>query len=165
MEHFNETIAANCTANCSYIVYNTSYYGLSYEHGKHIFPLVKSNLYPGFTRDCEVRNAPVSFFSVFAVMFAGVTGIMAGANVSGDLKNPSTSIPRGTLIATATTFLTYATIFICTAMTTERGLLYRDCLYMMAIDVSGGYVIFAGALLVTGCACLNCLLGKISAML
>lgn len=95
------------------------------------------------------------------VLFAGVTGIMAGANVSGDLKNPSTSIPFGTFTGCGISFVVYTVMFFFTAMTTDKALLKRDCLYMIEIGIgsSGGYIIMIGALLVTLCACLNCLIG------
>ena len=112
-----------------------------------------------FTKFTLIKNHKNQFYIL--VLFAGVTGIMAGANVSGDLKNPSTSIPFGTFTGCGISFVVYTVMFFFTAMTTDKALLKRDCLYMIEIGIgsSGGYIIMVGALLVTLCACLNCLIG------
>uniref|UniRef100_A0A7N6FDN9 Solute carrier family 12 member 2 n=1 Tax=Anabas testudineus TaxID=64144 RepID=A0A7N6FDN9_ANATE len=63
------------------------------------------NLGPDF-RDEE------TFFSVFAIFFPAATGILAGANISGDLTDPQSAIPKGTLLAILITGVTYVAIAI-----------------------------------------------------
>lgn len=83
---------------------------------------LKGNLWPKYSFD-YTTGAAQSFQTVFAVLFNGCTGIMAGANMSGDLKNASRSIPFGTLAACGTTFLVYIVIFTLSSWTTTRGML------------------------------------------
>ncbi|XP_061231811.1 solute carrier family 12 member 3 isoform X5 [Neopsephotus bourkii] len=53
------------------------------------------------------RGPEGSFFSLFSIFFPSATGILAGANISGDLKDPAVAIPKGTLMAIFWTTLSY----------------------------------------------------------
>ncbi|CAG0881632.1 unnamed protein product [Darwinula stevensoni] len=68
--------------------------------------VAKRNLYSKYGPS-GISPKDQDYFSVFAVFFPAVTGIVAGANLSGDLKNPSSAIPKGTLGAVFLTYLTY----------------------------------------------------------
>uniref|UniRef100_A0A671TWU5 Solute carrier family 12 member 3 n=1 Tax=Sparus aurata TaxID=8175 RepID=A0A671TWU5_SPAAU len=56
------------------------------------------------------RGKEGSFFGMFSIFFPSATGILAGANISGDLKNPTVAIPRGTLMAIFLTTISYIII-------------------------------------------------------
>uniref|UniRef100_A0A8C1Y5R0 Solute carrier family 12 member 9 n=1 Tax=Cyprinus carpio TaxID=7962 RepID=A0A8C1Y5R0_CYPCA len=80
---------------------------------------LKNNLGPQYSLDYST-NTMMSFATVFAVMFTSCTGIMAGANMSGELKNPSESIPKGTIIAVSYTFTVYLLLFLLLSSTCDR---------------------------------------------
>ncbi|XP_066507081.1 solute carrier family 12 member 2 isoform X2 [Hoplias malabaricus] len=61
--------------------------------------IMMENLLPDFRGE--------TFFSVFAIFFPAATGILAGANISGDLADPQMAIPRGTLLAILITGVVY----------------------------------------------------------
>lgn len=99
---------------------------------------------PGITENWGPGYAPgQSFWSVFAIFFPAVTGIMSGVSMSGDLREPSKSIPRGTLQATVITFFVYAAIMIWLAVNAPRSELIGDKLVMERIAFVGP-LIFAG---------------------
>ncbi len=75
-----------------------------------------------------------SLFTMFALFFPAVTGIMAGANMSGDLKNPGKSIPRGTLWAIGVTAVVYAVMAFFLAASRSADALVSDNL--IAADIA-----------------------------
>ena len=56
---------------------------------------LKNNTFPSYENG-------YGWFTTFGVFFPTVTGVLAGINMSGDLRQPSTDIPNGTLAALGT---------------------------------------------------------------
>ncbi|MDJ0691086.1 MAG: amino acid permease [Xenococcaceae cyanobacterium MO_188.B32] len=77
------------------------------------------------------------FWTVFAVFFPAVTGIMAGVNMSGDLKDPIRSIPTGTLAAVGTGYLIYMILPIFLAIRADTASLINNPLVMQKIAIWG----------------------------
>jgi len=84
-----------------------------------------------------------SFFSVFALLFPAVTGIMAGVNMSGELKNPARSIPNGTFAAISVSGLIYVAIALILAAGVPRaellgeGFVMKDYAFSPALVYAG----------------------------
>jgi len=82
------------------------------------------------------------FWNVFAVFFPAVTGIMAGVNMSGDLKNPTKSIPVGTLAAVGTGYLIYMILPIVMATRADATTLLEEPLIMKETALWGPAILF-----------------------
>lgn len=91
---------------------------------------LRNNLFPHFTSGAAGSGSPEevkeTWSSVFGVLFPAVTGVLAGASMSGDLRKPSKSIPKGTNWSLLCTFLIYAVVFVILAGTTARTSFYLD---------------------------------------
>ena len=74
-----------------------------------------------------------TFFTMFALFFPAATGIMAGANMSGDLRDPGRSIPRGTLSSILVTGLIYLLIAVALGGAADRQALLEDSLVMKTL--------------------------------
>ncbi len=100
-----------------------------------------------------------NFWIVFAVFFPAATGIMAGANMSGELKNPKKSIPTGTLWAIGVSFIIYILLaFWISRSATEEELLNNY--YIMVEKAYVGPVIIAGILGATFSSALASIIGS-----
>ncbi|REK06722.1 MAG: amino acid permease [Planctomycetota bacterium] len=88
--------------------------------------LLQQNVDPHF-------SPGTSLFTMFALFFPAVTGIMAGANMSGDLKNPGRSIPLGTLSAVAVTAAVYLSLVLMLGAARPASVLVGESLVMGTI--------------------------------
>ena len=83
------------------------------------------------------------FWTVFAIFFPAVTGVMAGAAMSGDLREPSKSIPYGTIGAIVLTFVVYVGQILWLGESASREELIGNPLIMEEISIYGP-LIYAG---------------------
>lgn len=93
------------------------------------------------------RTAPKGFWYVFAVFFPAVTGFTAGIGMSGDLKDPRKSIPKGTLLAVATGTFIYLLIPVFLAVTTKMS---PESLANGGVETWSKVAIFGSLLVVPG---------------
>jgi amino acid transporter len=84
------------------------------------------------------------FFIVFAIIFPAFTGMTAGVGLSGDLKNPAKSIPKGTIIATISGLILYVLISYKLVTSVSTDMLLDKQLVMAEVAVWGKYIIPIG---------------------
>lgn len=110
--------------------------------------------YPGGESD----SGGTDFWIVWAVFFPAATGIMAGANISGDLESPRRSIPRGTLAAVAVSLVVYVVLAVWLAASATEDELVNN--FEVMIDKSAwGPAVVAGLLGATFSSGLSSIVG------
>ncbi len=110
--------------------------------------------YPGGSGQTGGTN----FWYVWAVFFPAATGIMAGANLSGELESPRRSIPRGTLAAVAVSLVVYLLLAVWLATSATEAELVTN--FEVMIDKAAwGPAVIAGLLGATFSSALSSLVG------
>ena len=97
-----------------------------------------------YSLDSAVFRNKDSFFIVFAIIFPAFTGMTAGVGLSGDLRKPSKSIPRGTTIATFTGMIVYFFVVFKLASSASVEDLLNNQLIMGKIAIGGAFIIPLG---------------------
>ncbi|PGH05400.1 solute carrier family 12 (potassium/chloride transporters), member 9 [Blastomyces parvus] len=97
------------------------------------------NLLPRLTKGAagsQIRGRE-TFQGLFGILFPATGGIFAGASMSGDLKHPSKSIPKGTLCGLGVTLFTYTVVILSMACSITRTSLYNDVNIIQDTNASG----------------------------
>lgn len=105
------------------------------------------NLLPHFTKGAagSESSSRETFRSIFGLLFPATAGIFAGSADSGKLKNPSKSIPKGTLQGLLLTFGLYTLVVLTISGGVSRHYLYTDLNVLQDINMSK-YLVLVGAL-------------------
>lgn len=130
---------------------NIDYTGFSWE-------TLQENMWPKFTATNGLEGPKESFETVFGVLFPACIGILAGASMSGDLEDPSKSIPKGTLWAVGSTFCVYTCIVILMGGSISRSTMYTDLSVLQDVSVSPLFIA-SGALAASVFATLGSVIG------
>lgn len=99
---------------------------------------LKQNLLPHLTRGAagsQIKGRE-TYSDLFGILFPATGGIFAGASMSGDLKNPSKSIPRGTLSGILLTFVFYALVILAMAASITRQSMYKNVNVIQDVNLS-----------------------------
>ncbi len=80
-------------------------------------------------------SGSLGFWLVFSIYFPAVTGMEVGVSMSGDLREPSISIPRGTFLAIGVTFIIYLLQAVWFARNASLEALRSNTAIMMEISI------------------------------
>ncbi|NQV05149.1 amino acid permease [bacterium] len=90
----------------------------------------------------------LGFWVLFAIMFPAVTGFTQGVSMSGDLRDPSGSLPKGTFAAVGLSTIVYVAVAILLAGTVTQQMLVDDTSSMGTV-ARFGFLIDAGVIAAT----------------
>ncbi|KAH3672061.1 hypothetical protein WICMUC_004462 [Wickerhamomyces mucosus] len=101
------------------------------------------NFMPHLTKGAagSLLNSKETFNDLFGIFFPATAGIFAGASMSGDLRKPSKSIPKGTLWGLVLTFFCYSLVILALGSSVPRSLLYKDVQIIQNINISAPIIL------------------------
>ena len=111
---------------------------------------------PGAVSLMDKIEQPDSFIVVFAIVFPAFTGMTAGVGLSGDLRNPRKSLPRGTLWATVAGMIVYMAVVFKLHISASPEAMAEDQLIMAQIAVWGPAILIGLC-----CATLSSAIGSV----
>ncbi len=92
-------------------------------------------------RNWNAPSGQFNFWMLFALFFPAVTGFTQGVSMSGDLRDPGKSLPRGTFLAVGVSILVYLSVALVFAgalpndlMTSDYGAMQRVSRWRVFID-------------------------------
>lgn len=104
-------------------------------------------------------GSSLTFWGAFAMFFPGMTGIESGMSMSGDLRNPSRSIPIGTLLSITIVYFIYLgiAIFLSSCVPPE---LLRSYPFILYYTSKAGFLIIMGIWAATISSALGVIVGS-----
>jgi solute carrier family 12 (potassium/chloride transporter), member 4/6 len=99
----------------------------------------------------------VEFHYLITIFYPAVIGFFSSASKSQDLKNPSTSLPKGTLIAILIASSIYLSIIVLIGSVCERTELLNNFGILFSIGWPTSYLITVGVIIITSGAALQCI--------
>ncbi|KAJ1653690.1 hypothetical protein IWQ61_006240, partial [Dispira simplex] len=118
---------------------------------------LQENFWPEFSAVSPGNHETQSYHSIFSLIFPACIGMMAGVSMSGDLRKPGKSIPRGTLAGMALTITVYLLVVVGLGCTTSRHSLLHNYNILQEISVVPK-VIAVGSLSTAFTSTLTCLI-------
>jgi len=100
--------------------------------------------------DPSPRSDALPFWAVFAIFFPAITGFTQGVSMSGDLKNPTRSLPLGTFLAVGVSLAVYLVLpFVFAGSATQAQLMDDKGADTMKRIATHGWMIDAGVFAAT----------------